>query len=504
MLKILNSRLSKWFFAKYAYVPLDATIVKVTGDSVHYTYNFKDFVCRQMVYGFNEALPLKILRYAAFSISALFTKGASLFFLIVNNGSTNNKDTMLISTAATTNYGSNSTVETRGEGSASVRHTLISFTLSSGSGTISRVSLFMYGTESISGATTTIEAHQLSANTNWGEATATWNKYDGTNNWTTAGGDYSATVIHSKSWTASEAAYKQFDLMGGSATNPLTLTWGNAVHLLFTGTAAEKGIDFNTKENGSNKPYLEIEYTDSTIVELFSKSLYNDASLVSYWRFEGNSNDSKGSNNGTDTSINYSTNNGVFNQGAGFTAGSSMITVGTDSSLNCSTAITISMWVRPTTFSAGAKALYFRGNAAFTSYLDLRQKSNAGNLEYITAVGGTETDWATDASHLVAGGWTHVAVVHTSGNEPVIYINGYSVSITKTFGSGTSLPNVASGLAGFGEEIDTVKEYGGAIDDAAIFSRALSASEVLSIFLEGRLSKSFMITKQAVNRASTY
>jgi hypothetical protein len=27
--------------------------------------------------------------------------------------------------------------------------------------------------------------------TNWGETTATWNKYDGTNNWTTAGGDFS-------------------------------------------------------------------------------------------------------------------------------------------------------------------------------------------------------------------------------------------------------------------------------------------------------------------------
>lgn len=219
-------------------------------------------------------------------------------------------------------------------------------------------------------------------------------------------------------------------------------------------------------------------------MELINNSLYNDANLVSYWRFEGNSNDSKGSNNGTDTSITYSTGNGKFGQGAGFTAGSSMITVGTDSSLNCSSAITISMWVNPATFSAGAKAFYFRGNATFTSYLDFRQKSNAGNLQYITSVGGAETDWETDASHLTAGTWTHVAVVHTSGSEPLIYVNGSSVAITKTYGSGNSLPNVATGLAGFGEEVDTVKEYGGAMDDAAIFSRALSASEVASIYNE--------------------
>lgn len=40
--------------------------------------------------------------------------------------------------------------------------------------------------------TKTWTAYRLTR-TNWGHTTATWNKYDGTNNWTTAGGDYTAT-----------------------------------------------------------------------------------------------------------------------------------------------------------------------------------------------------------------------------------------------------------------------------------------------------------------------
>ena len=50
-------------------------------------------------------------------------------------------------------------------------------------------------------------------------------------------------------------------------------------------------------------------------IQLADTSLFSDANLVSYYKLEGNSNDSKGSNNGTDTSVDYGTAYGKFGQG---------------------------------------------------------------------------------------------------------------------------------------------------------------------------------------------
>lgn len=52
--------------------------------------------------------------------------------------------------------------------------------------------------------------------------------------------------------------------------------------------------------------------------ELYSTPLFNDASLISYYRMEGNSNDAKSSNNGSDSSMSYSTTSGKFGEGASF------------------------------------------------------------------------------------------------------------------------------------------------------------------------------------------
>jgi hypothetical protein len=52
--------------------------------------------------------------------------------------------------------------------------------------------------------------------------------------------------------------------MGTGATNPLTLDWLDNVHLLLktnSEAGSNHGARYYTKENASNKPYLEITYT---------------------------------------------------------------------------------------------------------------------------------------------------------------------------------------------------------------------------------------------------
>ena len=58
---------------------------------------------------------------------------------------------------------------------------------------------------------------------------------------------------------------------------------------------------------------------------LSATKFINDANLVSYWKLDGNSNDSKGSNNGTDTGMSYSA--GLFDSAGVFNGSSSNINI---------------------------------------------------------------------------------------------------------------------------------------------------------------------------------
>jgi hypothetical protein len=124
------------------------------------------------------------------------------------------------------------------------------------SGTISSVKLYLYC--ATLKETPTVNVHAITRTT-W-EADATWNTYDGTNAWTSAGGDYNATVIDATAITAATAWYS-WVLMGTGSDNPLTLNWGDVVHLmpkLSNEGAVYEYATFSSAEAASNKPYLEI------------------------------------------------------------------------------------------------------------------------------------------------------------------------------------------------------------------------------------------------------
>jgi hypothetical protein len=140
------------------------------------------------------------------------------------------------------------------------RNGLIDFTMSSGSGTISKVSLFMYVGSNYSGGSGSVDAHQLTR-TNWLQTGVTFNKYDNVNSWTTPGGDYSGTIIKSVSTTTGTTGWMSWDLLGGTSTNPLSLTWGSDINLIMLANSAAQ-FDWDTV---TNLPYIEITYTSGAI-----------------------------------------------------------------------------------------------------------------------------------------------------------------------------------------------------------------------------------------------
>lgn len=194
--------------------------------------------------------------------------------MATNTTSVNNKDCQIYDTSPTFNYGAVDALNIRKTGGAERLRTLIKFTLPAGSGTISKITLTLTKSTSLT-ATGNVEAHEITQS-GWTEGTgsgsatgdgATWNTYNGSSNWATGGGDYSGTIINTVADPANVGDLLNIDLLGGSATNSISVTWGGTVELLLKQVTETGGTDtggiYYSKENGtpSNRPYLTITYT---------------------------------------------------------------------------------------------------------------------------------------------------------------------------------------------------------------------------------------------------
>jgi len=183
----------------------------------------------------------------------------SEFFGDTDTTATNNKDTYLDAENKDTNYDSSTYIATGGNvaGVDERKRSLIHFTVPSGSGSITKVTLYAYRFFSNYIAQ---NIHQLSR-TDWVEGEATWNIYKSGSNWTTPGGDYNGTVIDT--CPLGGAAWCGFVLLGSGASNPISVDWEDELHLLLKDAETESDITkFYSKENGTNIPYLEITYTE--------------------------------------------------------------------------------------------------------------------------------------------------------------------------------------------------------------------------------------------------
>lgn len=212
------------------------------------------------------------------------------------------------------------------------------------------------------------------------------------------------------------------------------------------------------------------------MAELNTLSLLSDANLVSYWRMEGNSNDSKSSNNGTDTDITYSLSNGKFNQGAGFNGSTSKISLGNVAALKPTTAVTVSCWINATAYADYKAIVVADGASSWTA-------NNGYGLVHLTATNDVSF-WINNFQNnvvsgtVVPGGWHHVVGTYDKQNVK-LYIDGLLI------GSDPYTSNIAYGTGavaiGCGAELGQFF-WNGNIDDVAIFSRALTATEVLTLY----------------------
>lgn len=211
-----------------------------------------------------------------------------------------------------------------------------------------------------------------------------------------------------------------------------------------------------------------------------------------YYKFSGNSNDSANSNNGTDTDISYVT--GKYGQGADFNGTTSKITVaaGTDINNFFDGGGAISVWLNPD--SAGEGTF---GYIAFKNWILNVEDLSAGNLKitFIHFFSTARGKWTTTARVLPTGSFSSFVINYnnsSTANNPTIYINGSSVSVTEVeTPSGTRTSDVSDALV-IGNRAAQDRTFEGIQDDFAIFTRVLTTDEITAIYEEGPSSGMFL------------
>ena len=223
--------------------------------------------------------------------------------------------------------------------------------------------------------------------------------------------------------------------------------------------------------------------------EFFNNSLLNDANCKGYYRFEGNSIDTKNAHNGTDSNVTYNSSYGKYGQGVSFNATTSYITVAShaDNTNIFASGGSISVWVY-------AKSL---GEGSFGRVWDKSSDSTVGHTSYLSLSSGTNyqyrfgaiwdalSTWTTNGYVIPQNTWTHICVTYNSAstaNDTKIYINGASTAITETATpSGTYKSDSAAALF-FGNRNLNDRTWDGYIDEYILFNDVLTPTEVLSVY----------------------
>jgi|ERR1035437_2263051 hypothetical protein len=198
--------------------------------------------------------------------------------------------------------------------------------------------------------------------------------------------------------------------------------------------------------------------------------------LVSYWKLDeasGNAADSVDGNTGVNTSVTYAA--GKINNGAVFNGTSSVLNCGFGSNLNVTTAFTIFAWIKPASgmLSGTYKGIIRRG------YWDY--SIDISNGKFLVAVNNAV--YLADTIALSADTWYLVTWVHDASGD-YIYVNG-------SLSTSGNLPDVTtnSDLLRIGGSTgsDGTGWYGtdGMIDEARIWSRALTSTEVTYLYNGG-------------------
>jgi len=202
-------------------------------------------------------------------------------------------------------------------------------------------------------------------------------------------------------------------------------------------------------------------------------------SLIGRWSFNGNANDESG--NGLDGTVSGGASlttgqNGAANGAYALNGTSQYVLLGSSPLLNTKE-LTYSVWVKTANPAATQNI--------FAKEVQYKYRFNAGGIGVLIGANGNGWTKNTTAPYsFTANVWYHIVLtVSSAGNTANVYVNGALVTATDisaqpitTFNSNPTYVGTHSPVGDF---------LNGAIDDARMYSRSLSAAEVQGLYDAG-------------------
>lgn len=211
--------------------------------------------------------------------------------------------------------------------------------------------------------------------------------------------------------------------------------------------------------------------------ELYITPLFSNANFIQYYRMNGNSNDWKGSANGHDTSVNYSTSYGLFYQGAQYIAANSSKTTSTQPNFG-SGDFTVSFWIN--TSSTGANQNFIGNRNDNTTWWRVVTKDS--DEIYVELGSNFPTNYLLFTSNVLTYGdsqWHNIMVTLT-GNSLAFYFD-CTAKGTGTWSDVSVNSATNQMIIGASNQSGFTDFYNGNIDDISLFTRALSATEISQV-----------------------
>jgi hypothetical protein len=227
--------------------------------------------------------------------------------------------------------------------------------------------------------------------------------------------------------------------------------------------------------------------------------------LVSWWRAEGDANDSIGTNNGT---LNGGTTftAGEVGQAFSFNGSNSYVLVPSSPSIKTTGPFTIEAWASYSGFSAGqtGDSIVSKGQDAEAAIDWAMNISTPKKLRVHINAGGNWYQYD-GAAILKTNTWYHLAMVY-DGTNLLSYVNGAADGNTAVPGilQATDNPLKIGAYAPI-NGVQSKDWFNGLIDEVSFYNRALSSSEIAAIYNASSAGKCFtpvapVVTTQPVNQ----
>ena len=208
--------------------------------------------------------------------------------------------------------------------------------------------------------------------------------------------------------------------------------------------------------------------------------ILGDTSCIAYYKMS-DATDETGSYDGTPTNVNFNV-AGKFGNAGSFNGSSSRISLPT-STFNTLTSYTISTWIYLTS-TLDAQTIFTNYDivSGSTRGVGFRYRQAASNIEVFNLLSSSVTG-VFSTNSIPQNTWTNLTVTNTQ-SEIKIYING-SLDSSHSTGGFNSYSDSSTDIGALTSRVPEQEQYfNGSIDQVRIFNRAITATEVETLYNE--------------------